>query len=329
MNRKVIDVSYHNGTIDWEKVKADGVEGAILRCGYGMDIASQDDKQFKRNADECTRLGIPFGVYLYSYADSIEKAKSEAQHALRLVSGYNLLYPIYYDLEESGTESGAVERARVFCEAIESARYWAGIYCNKHWWDNYLNALGDQYTKWIARYNSTLGMSGVDMWQYTSDGSVSGISGRVDMNECYRDFPAEIGGSGSSQTQPSKPAESMKIEVDGKWGTKSTYLFQYVLDLPIKDGEVSNQKKKFKQPGCYTGWEWEENPTGHSDLIEALQEMVNDSGCYDHALKVDGYLGPDTIKGLQTYFGTPVDGEISKVSKLVEKMQEWANEKVA
>ena len=66
MNRNVIDVSYHNGVIDWEKVKAAGVEGAILRCGYGMDQTDQDDKQFKRNADECTRLGIPFGVYLYS-----------------------------------------------------------------------------------------------------------------------------------------------------------------------------------------------------------------------------------------------------------------------
>ena len=109
--KKVIDVSYHNGTIDWEKVKAAGVDGAILRCGYGDNIASQDDKQWKRNADECTRLGIPFGAYLYSYAKSTAQAKSEAEHALRLIKGYKLSYPVYYDLEEHGTESGAVERA--------------------------------------------------------------------------------------------------------------------------------------------------------------------------------------------------------------------------
>lgn len=221
---KVIDVSYHNGTIDWEKVKAAGINGAILRCGYGMDQTDQDDKQYRRNADECTRLGIPFGIYLYSYADSIEKSKSEAQHALRLAKGYKLSYPIYYDLEQAGTESGAIERARVFCEAIEAAGYWAGIYANKHWWDNYLTGL-TEYTRWIARYNNTLGMDNVDMWQYTSDGSVAGISGRVDLNHCYRDFPAEIGGAGSggtggsTQTTPTGSTLDLVVGVmQGKYG---------------------------------------------------------------------------------------------------------------
>lgn len=205
MDRKVIDVSYHNGTIDWEKVKAAGVEGAIIRCGYGMDQTDQDDVQFKRNADECTRLGIPFGVYLYSYANNARKAESEAQHVLRLIAGYHLSYPVYYDLEERGTEVGAAERMKIFADIIEAAGYWCGVYCNKSWWDNYLSGLGDRYTKWIARYNNVLGMDSVDMWQYTSDGSVSGISGRVDMNHCYRDFPAEITG-GTTVTEP--PAQS-------------------------------------------------------------------------------------------------------------------------
>ena len=118
MTKKVIDVSHHNGTIDWESVKASGIDGAIIRCGFGSDIASQDDTQWERNADECTRLGIPFGVYLYSYATTDSMAKSEAEHVLRLIKGYKLSYPVYYDLEENGTESGAAERARIFCEAI-------------------------------------------------------------------------------------------------------------------------------------------------------------------------------------------------------------------
>lgn len=225
MDRKVIDVSYHNGTIDWEKVKAAGVEGAIIRCGYGMDQTDQDDVQFKRNADECTRLGIPFGVYLYSYANNARKAESEAQHVLRLIAGYKLSYPVYYDLEERGTEVGAAERMKIFAEIIEGAGYWCGVYCNKSWWDNYLSGLGDRYTKWIARYNNTLGMSGVDMWQYTSDGSVSGISGRVDMNHCYRDFPAEITG-GTTPTQPPAQADPEGSTLDlvyytmqGKFGS--------------------------------------------------------------------------------------------------------------
>lgn len=225
MALKVIDVSYHNGTIDWAKVKSSGVDGAIIRCGYGSNITAQDDKQWKRNVDECTRLGIPFGTYIYSYAKTDAQARSEAEHVLRLVKGYKLSYPVYYDLEEDGTQSGAVNRMKIFAEIIENAGYWVGVYCNKSWWDNTLKSLGDRYTKWIARYNSTLGMSGVDMWQYTSSGSVSGISGRVDMNHCYRDFPKEISGSsssspsGSSSTVPSVATLDLAVKVmKGEYG---------------------------------------------------------------------------------------------------------------
>lgn len=91
--RKGIDVSEHNKNIDWEKVKAAGIDYAIIRCGYGSDIQNQDDKQWQRNVSECERLGIPYGVYIYSYAKNIEMAASEAQHVLRLISGHKLSYP--------------------------------------------------------------------------------------------------------------------------------------------------------------------------------------------------------------------------------------------
>ena len=82
--QKIIDVSEHNGKINWEKARSH-IDGVIIRCGYGMDMTSQDDKHWKRNADECTRLGIPFGVYLYSYANTEGKSRSEAAHVLRLI----------------------------------------------------------------------------------------------------------------------------------------------------------------------------------------------------------------------------------------------------
>lgn len=211
--KKVIDVSYHNGTIDWAKVKAAGVDGAIIRCGYGSDITSQDDKQWKRNADECTRLGIPFGVYLYSYAKSTDQAKSEAEHVLRLIKGYKLSYPVYYDLEEPGTEKYAVENAKVFSQIIENAGYWCGIYANNNWFNTVIKNSLDNLTKWIARYSSEKPDKDCDMWQYTSDGSVSGISGRVDMNHCYRDFPKEI--TGSSSDSVSKPSDSTQAKPSG------------------------------------------------------------------------------------------------------------------
>ena len=88
-----IDVSQYQGVIDWEIVQ-DRVDFAILRCGFGQDRTDQDDRLFKRNADECTRLGIPFGVYLYSYAKNSSDARGEAQHLLRLVKNYKMAYPV-------------------------------------------------------------------------------------------------------------------------------------------------------------------------------------------------------------------------------------------
>ena len=183
MKKILIDVSEHQGVIDWEKVKPQ-IAGAILRCGYGSDYEHQDDEQFKRNADECTRLGIPFGVYIYSYAKTIDRIKSEAAHVLRLIKPYKLSYPVYLDLEEPGLEEGAVIRARVFGDVIEKAGYWCGIYANLNWWENYLPGL-DRFTKWVAQYYKECEYTGshLDIWQYTSKGNVPGIKGNVDMNE--------------------------------------------------------------------------------------------------------------------------------------------------
>ncbi|MBM6972132.1 glycosyl hydrolase, partial [Mordavella massiliensis] len=91
---KGIDVSQWNGDVDWGTVKNTDVDYAIIRCGYGMDQTNQDDPKWKSNADACTAYDIPFGVYIYSYADTVERAVSEAKHVLRLVKGYNLTYPI-------------------------------------------------------------------------------------------------------------------------------------------------------------------------------------------------------------------------------------------
>lgn len=221
-NLRVIDVSEHQGTINWDAVKGH-IDGAILRCGYGDNIASQDDKQWKRNADECTRLGIPFGVYIYSYATSDAQARSEAEHVLRLVNGYKLSYPIYLDLEQAGTETGAIQRANIFGDIIENAGYWCGVYANTNWWTNYLVGL-ERFVKWVAQYNSVCTYQGTyDIWQYTSGGSVPGISGNVDMNHCYRDYPAEITGGDIKPTPPAVAPSGSTLDLvvgvmQGKYG---------------------------------------------------------------------------------------------------------------
>lgn len=214
MQRLLIDVSEHNGTINWEQAK-EHIDGAILRCGYGMDIASQDDKQWARNVSECERLGIPFGVYIYSYATNTERAKSEAQHVLRLVEGHKLSYPVYYDLEQSGIEGAAVENAKAFGDIIESAGYWCGVYYNKDWHNRVIKGRLDRFTRWGAGYGTNNGQKqdnykpgfGEDIWQYSSKGSVPGVPGNVDVNVCYRDFPAEIGGNSTPTPSPDPTPE--------------------------------------------------------------------------------------------------------------------------
>lgn len=229
MSLKVIDVSYSQGVINWNKVKGN-IDGAILRCGYGDNISSQDDVQFKRNADECERLGIPYGVYLFSYAMNKSQVQSETQHILRLIKGRKLSYPVYIDLEYGPQRS--VFNPQWFIEMgekIEAAGYWFGVYANLDWFRNTIGNRLDRFTRWVAQYNSTLDTYG-DMWQYSSTGSVPGISGNCDMNICYRDLPKEIKdkpGNTSSTAKPSTPnvatpsGSVMQIATDvlnGKYG---------------------------------------------------------------------------------------------------------------
>lgn len=186
MSTKVIDISQWQGVIDWDTV-TNHIDGCIIRCGWGSDSIGQDDTQFARNISECERLGIPYGIYLYSYAQSESAAISEAQHVLRLLKGHTPALPVYFDSEENGTEYCARANAIVFCDAIRNAGYVPGVYASLSWWQSYLHDIPN-VSVWCARWQSTSPGMECDIWQYTSDGSVPGISGRVDMNECYIPF---------------------------------------------------------------------------------------------------------------------------------------------
>lgn len=213
MQRTIIDVSEHQGVINWEKVKPH-IDGAIIRCGYGDDDTDQDDKQWTRNISECERLGIPHGVYLYSYADTMEHARSEVAHVRRLLKGRKLQYPVYFDTEQAGCEGLSRQASDYFCSEVEKMGYWAGVYTYASWYRNYLAGL-TRYTLWIADFGINDGKphtkpnvgATIDMWQYSSMALVSGIDGRVDISYCYKDFPALIGG-GKSESSTSASAGS-------------------------------------------------------------------------------------------------------------------------
>ena len=192
---KVIDVSVHNGNINWAAVKASGVHAAIIRCGYGSDIASQDDEKWAQNIQGVINAKMPFGVYIYSYAKSVEGAKSEADHLMRLVDPYKslLALPVFYDLEQGGTENYAVKNGKAFIQRLEQHGYTVGIYANEYWFNSVLKSNFNDHTLWVAKYGSNDGykhsspniQGTVSIWQYTSKGSISGISGDVDVSACY------------------------------------------------------------------------------------------------------------------------------------------------
>ena len=192
-----IDVSEHQGRIDWDAVKASGIDFAILRVGFGApSFGGRVDYQFNRNISECERLGIPYGIYIYSYAFDNQQAADEASMVIDCLSGHNPRLPVYYDLEDSkiiadGRQSGIASRAQTFCNKISAAGYKPGIYANLNWFNKILTDpvfKSGSWDHWIAQYNSQCHYTGnYSFWQYTSSGKVSGISGNVDMNYAYVD----------------------------------------------------------------------------------------------------------------------------------------------
>lgn len=216
MALKVIDISYVQGNIDFNALKGN-VDGVIIRCGYGDNIPAQDDEWWGRNVSECERLGIPYGVYLFSYAMNREQVRSETEHILRLIKGRKLSYPVYIDLEYAPQRK--VFNPEWFIEMgeqIEKAGYWFGVYANLDWFRNTIGSSLDRFTKWVAAYGVNNGKPntkpniGEEIWQYTSVGRVDGISGNADMNICYRDFPAEISGKTPTPAPEPKPSADKK-----------------------------------------------------------------------------------------------------------------------
>ena len=204
---KGIDVSAHQGRIDWEKVKNSGIQFAILRLGIGSDISSQDDAYFEANVQGCESVGIPWGAYLYSYALNLEEAKSEVQHALRLLNGKRPEYPVFFDMEDTDgykakhgmpSNQGLVDICKTFLLDIEEAGYYASLYASLSWLNNQLSSHElDRFDKWVAQWNTSCSYKKpYGIWQYTDSGKVDGINGDVDMNIAYTDYPEVIKNSG-------------------------------------------------------------------------------------------------------------------------------------
>lgn len=314
MSKKGIDVSEFQGKVDWEKVKNSGVEFAILRCGYGMNFSNQDDVEYERNANECERLGIPYGVYLMSYANIVEKARSEAEHVLRLIEGRKISLGIWYDIEDNGT-SGAINKETLtniintFCNTIKNAGHRVGVYASLNWLENKIErTIRDNYDIWVAQYYSKCEYEGkYVMWQHTSSGKVNGISTNVDMNILYEDLPIiNNNDNNNSETNNSKEeiVKSLQralnkdyncgLDVDGIIG-------------PLTTKAVNNNMVRNFTVGEFAKW---------------VQERLIAKGYSLNEFGVDGKYGGETegkVKEFQANCGIDVDGivGINTVNRLI------------
>lgn len=197
-----IDISKWQSEPNFEKVKSDPKsQFVIIRAGIGTST----DSKFERNYRECKRFGIPCGAYWYSKATTVSAAKSEAKACVKALSGKQFEYPIYMDVEDQkqlsfgkNTVTAIVE---AFCSELEKAGYFVGIYGSRYpITDAVSTETRQKYTMWIAHYGveKTSYPGPFDMWQKSDKGSVNGINGNVDLDECYHDFPTIIKKAGKN-----------------------------------------------------------------------------------------------------------------------------------
>lgn len=235
MAYKGIDVSVWQGNnIDFAKVKNSGIDFVIIRAGYGN---GNKDKYFETNYSKAKTAGLHIGAYWYSYATSADGAKQEAQSCAKVLSGKQLDYPVYFDIEEKSQLSKGRDFCSslitAFCTELENQGYYAGFYTSLSSLNSVVSdAVKKRFTVWVAQWASKCSYSGAyGVWQYSSKGSISGISGNVDMNYSYIDFPSTIKNGGfngysKNTTSASTTTTTAKNSIDeiaaeviaGKWG---------------------------------------------------------------------------------------------------------------
>ena len=194
---KGIDVSSWQGDIKWAVVK-NNIDFAIIRAGYGTDNI---DKKAKQNVEGCEKNNIPFGLYWFSYAYTPEMARKEAQSLLSFIKGHVPLFPLYFDFEYESVEFAKkhgvaitnellCEMATAFCEELEAAGYYAGIYANNDYVKRmYGEDIFKVYDLWYAGWDTSEPGRSVNLWQSSSTGKIDGISGNVDTDVAFMDFP--------------------------------------------------------------------------------------------------------------------------------------------
>lgn len=205
-----VDVSTYQGDIDWALAK-NNIDFAIIRAGYGKNNI---DKKAERNVKGCEDNGIPFGLYWFSYAYTTDMARKEAQYLIQFVKGHTPLFPLYFDFEYDSVEYAKKQGVTItnqllrdmavaFCEELENAGYYAGIYANHDYVKRmYGEDIFKKYDLWYALWDTSEPGRNVNLWQTSSTAKVGGISGNVDTDIAFIDFPALIKERGLNGYKP-------------------------------------------------------------------------------------------------------------------------------
>ena len=209
-----IDVSRWQGQIDWKNVRTDF---AIIQAGFGREI-SQKDIQFEANYNGCKANNIPCGAYWYSYAQTPQDAEKEADTCLKIINGKKFEYPIYYDVEEQAVLNLGKAKVsaiiRAFLKKVEAAGYFVGLYMAASHLNSYVeDDIKNRYAVWVAHIgtNKPSYSGSYGMWQYSWTGKVNGISGDVDTDYAYVDYPAIIKNAGlNGFKKPENPAQNQE-----------------------------------------------------------------------------------------------------------------------
>lgn len=243
-----IDVSKHQGQIQWDKLAKDpSVKFVIIRAGYGKYYPSQIDQKFEYNYQKAKEYNIPVGAYWYSYATSTAEVKEEMAAFLKTIEGKQFEFPIYFDQEyEPGiiklTNQQRTDIIKTALGILEGKGYYAGLYCSLDWINN--KVVSEQlksYDTWIASYSAKTPISKLryGMWQYSSSGQASGVSGKVDRNHCYKDYPsiikkAKLNGFKTSTSTSSSAPNVAPTQTPIQAATSK----DYVLDWPLKGAKI-------------------------------------------------------------------------------------------
>ena len=231
---KGIDVSKHNGIIDWSKAKKD-IDFAIIRAGYGR-LASQKDIKFEKNYQGCVDNNISKGAYWYSYATTVSDIQTEAKVFLSVIKGKKFEYPVYLDIEEqsqaslSSTTINAMIKA--FCAILEDNGYFAGVYSYDSFFSKVSSDVQSRYSLWVANTSRTPQIAkAYGIHQHSFKGSVSGIKGAVDLNNCYVDFPTVIKSNGlNGYSKVDTSNYHYDVNNDGKVDSKDLQALQEYLN---------------------------------------------------------------------------------------------------